>query len=242
MERGLFIAASGMLAAQIRQDVIANNLANATNPGFKGDVAVSHAFDDMLLDQVRTGKRIGPLSTGTRVTEIATDASQGSLRSTRNPLDVAVGGPGWLSVATPAGVAYTRNGALTVDAQGRMVTAQGDPVLGTDGQPLVVGGGEVAIDRQGRVSSAGRAVGQLALTALVPDSLRKQGANYVRGTVDPGVAPGTIAQGYLESSNVNAVRQMVDLITNMRTYEANQKVIRALDDTLGGAANQVGKV
>jgi flagellar basal-body rod protein FlgG len=178
-----------MLAAQIRQDVIANNLANATNPGFKGDVAVAHAFDDMLLDQVRTGRRIGPVSTGTRVTEIATDASQGSLRATRNPLDVAVGGPGWLSVATPAGVAYTRNGALTVDAQGRMVTAQGDPVLGTDGQALVVGGGEVAIDRQGRVSAAGRAVGQLALTALVPDSLRKQGSNYVQGTVDPARSP-----------------------------------------------------
>jgi flagellar basal-body rod protein FlgG len=231
-----------MLAAQIRQDVIANNLANATNPGFKGDVAVAHAFDDMLLDQVRTGARIGPLSTGTRITEVVTDASQGSLRSTRNPLDVAIGGPGWLNVQTAAGVAYTRNGALTVDGQGRMVTAQGDPVLGTDGGPLVVGSGEVAIDRQGRVSSSGRPVGQIALTALVPESLRKQGGNAVTGTVDPGVAPGTIAQGYLESSNVNAVRQMVDLITNMRTYEANQKVIRALDDTLGGAANQVGKV
>jgi flagellar basal-body rod protein FlgG len=231
-----------MLAAQIRQDVIANNLANATNPGFKGEVAVAHAFDDLLLDQVRTGRRIGPLSQGARIDEVETVATQGSLRNTGNPLDVAVAGEGWLNVATPAGLSYTRNGALTVDVQGRLVTAQGDPVLGTTGAPLVVGNGEVAIDRQGRVSSDGRDVGRLALTALTPDSLRKRGANYVTGTPDRGVPTGTVAQGYLESSNVNAVRQMVDLITNTRTYEADQKVIRAIDDTLGGAVNQVGKV
>ena len=242
MERGLFIAASGMLAAQIRQDVIANNLANATNPGFKGEVAVGHAFDDMLLRQVRTGEAIGPLSEGVRIFEIHTDDTQGSLRNTRNPLDVAIAGEGWLNVATPAGLLYTRNGALTVDVQGRIVTAGGDPVLGTTGQPIVVGNGEVAIDRQGRVSSNGRVVGQFALTALTPDSLRKRGENYVTGTPDNGVPTGTVAQGYLESSNVNAVRQMVDLIANMRTYEADQKVIRAIDDTLGGAVNQVGKV
>ncbi len=242
MERGLFIAASGMLAAQIRQDVIANNLANATNAGFKGQVAVERAFDDLLLTQVQGGGAIGPLSTGARVAEVRTDPTPGGLRNTRTPLDRAVAGDGWLSVGTAAGTAYTRNGALTVDRAGRIVTAQGDPVLGEGGAPVVVGNGDVAIDRQGRVTSDGRAAGRLALTALDPATLRKQGDNYVTGQVDRGRPTGEIAQGYLESSNVNSVKQMVELITNMRAFEADQKVVRAIDETLGTAVNQVARV
>lgn len=242
MERGLYIAASGMLAAQIRQDVIANNLANATNPGFKGQVAVERSFGDVLLEQVRGGAEIGPLSTGTEVAGIATNARQGALRNTQNPLDLAVEGAGWLSVQTGGGTAYTRNGALTTDSGGRLVTARGDAVLGVDGRPLVVGGGAVEIDAAGRVLGAGRPVGQIALTALDPASLQRLGDDYVTGRADPRTPTGRIAQGYLESSNVNSVEQMVDLITNMRAYEADQKAIKALDETIGNAVNQVGRV
>ena len=242
MERGLFIAASGMLAAQVRQDVIANNLANATTPGFKGDVVVQHAFGDLLLKDALTGDPVGPLTEGTQVDRVVVDSRGGSLRNTQNPLDLAISGDGWFSVQTQGGVAYTRNGTFTTNSQGQIVTAQGEPVLGTDGRPIVVDTRQtIAIARDGRVLSGTTQVGQLAVTALRDGSLRKMGDNLVSGTPDPQAPVGLVAQGYLETSNVNSVKQMVELIVNMRTFEAGQKTIRALDDTLDRAANQVGK-
>src|SRR3954452_24673450 len=101
VERGLFIAASGMLAAQIRQDVIANNLANATNPGFKGEVLSQVAFGDMLLSNTVTGESIGPLSAGTLVTDIRPNATNQGFRWTQNTLDLAIGGKRWVAGASP---------------------------------------------------------------------------------------------------------------------------------------------
>ena len=243
MERGLFIAASGMLAAQIRQDVIANNLANATNPGFKGEVLSQVAFGDMLLSNTLTGEKIGPLSTGTLVTDVKPNLTNNGFRWTQNTLDLAIGGNGFFAVQTPNGVRYTRNGAFTTDAQGFLTTAQGDRVLGTNGQPLNLSGGEkVSIARNGDVHVGNRLVGTVAVVALQPSSLRKEGDNYLTGAVDPTAKVGMVAQGALESSNVNTVKEMVSLIENMREFEADQKMIRAVDDTLGGAVNQVGRV
>lgn len=242
MERGLFIAASGMLAAQVRQDVIANNLANATTAGYKGDVVVAHAFGELYLRNALTGDPVGPLSLGAEIVDVAVDARNGGMRGTQNPLDLAIAGDGWFSVQTAGGLMYTRNGAFTTNAQGQITTAQGDPVLGEGGAPIVVDPRlEIAVSRDGRVLNGGREVGRLAVTALAADSLEKQGDSYVTGTVDAQAAVGAVAQGFLESSNVNSVKQMVELITNMRTFEAGQKVVRALDDTLDRAANQVGR-
>jgi flagellar basal-body rod protein FlgG len=243
VERGLFIAASGMLAAQIRQDVIANNLANATNPGFKGEVLSQIAFGDLLLSNTLTGDSIGPLSAGTLVTDIKPNLTNQGFRWTQNTLDLAIGGNGWFSVQTPQGVRYTRNGAFTTDAQGFITTAQGDRVLGKNGQPInVSGGGRLSIARNGDVHVGNRLVGTVGVTALQPSSLHKEGDNYLTGTVDPNAKLGSVAQGALETSNVNTVKEMVALIENMREFEADQKMIRAVDDTLGGAVNQVGRV
>jgi flagellar basal-body rod protein FlgF len=244
VERGLYIAASGMLAAQIRQDVIANNLANASTPGFKGDIAVGEAFRDMLLVDTATGERLGKLSTGAQVAEIAINLKGGTIRHTGGDLDVAIDGPGWLQVQTANGLAYTRNGALTTNAQGQITTSTGDPVLGANGQPIVVDNtrGQVAISPTGVVGANGQPVGQLGLVALQDASVKKLGDAYVTGTPDPATPGGRVAQGYLENANVNSVEEMVDLIVNMRTYEAGQKAIRAIDDTLDKAVNQVGRV
>jgi flagellar basal-body rod protein FlgF len=244
VERGLYIAATGMLAAQIRQDVIANNLANASTPGFKGDVAVSESFRDMLLVDTNSRDRLGPLSTGAQVAEVAVNLRSGTMRHTGSSLDVAINGAGWLQVQTDAGVRYTRNGALTTNLQGQITTAQGDPVLGAAGQPIVVDGtrGQIAISPSGVITVEGREVGQLGLVALQDPSIEKLGESYVTGTPDAGTPPGQVAQGYLENANVNSVEEMVDLIVNMRTYEAGQKVIRAIDETLDKAVNQVGRV
>jgi flagellar basal-body rod protein FlgG len=178
------------------------------------------------------------------VSEIAVNLRNGTMRHTGGDLDVAINGAGWLQVQTDGGVRYTRNGALTTNLQGQITTAQGDPVLGAGGQPIVVDGrrGQVAISPTGVVTVAGEEVGQLGVVALQEQSIEKLGDSYVTGTPDPGTPPGQVAQGYLENANVNSVEEMVDLIVNMRTYEAGQKVIRAIDETLDKAVNQVGRV
>jgi len=243
VERGLYIAASGMLAAEVRQDVIANNLANATNAGFKGDKLVQESFGDLLLQQATSGAKIGPLNTGTQVVQISPDLANQGFRWTQRSLDLAIGGDGWFTVQTPTGTAYTRDGAFTTNAQGQITTADGYAVLGVDGKPIsVAGNGRIGVDAAGRVSVNGKAVGQLKVTDLQAASVKKLGGDLVSGAVDPAGKVGSVAQGALENSNVNSVLEMVNLIENMRLFESDQKVVQAIDSTLDKAVNQVGRV
>jgi flagellar basal-body rod protein FlgF len=242
VERGLFAAASGMLADQIRQDVIANNLANATTAGFKGDVAVGEAFPDMLVNQLQTGAKVGTLGLGSHISQISTNDKQGALRQTGNTYDLAVAGSGWFSVQSANGPAYTRNGTFTIDARGQLVTADALPVLDDGGRPITIGDGKGSIAPDGRVSVDGRQIARLALTSLDPARLHKLGDNLYTGTAQKGVDPGRVEQGFLEGSNVNSVKEMVDLISTMRSFEASQKAVQAQDDTIGKAVNDVGRI
>jgi flagellar basal-body rod protein FlgF len=242
VERGLFAAASGMLADQIRQDVIANNLANATTAGFKGDVAVGEAFPDLLVSQLQTGAQVGTLGLGSHISQISTNDKQGALRQTGNTYDLAVAGSGWFSVQSANGTAYTRNGTFTIDAKGQLVTADALPVLDDGGRPITIGDGKASIAPDGRVSVDGRQIAKLALTSLDPARLHKLGDNLYTGTAQKGVDPGRVEQGFLEGSNVNSVKEMVDLISTMRSFEASQKAVQAQDDTIGKAVNDVGRI
>ncbi len=239
MERGLYIAASGMLAEQVRQDQIANDLANASTTGYKADRSAQRSFGDMLLENSATGAVIGPLGLGAHIAEIRTDLSQGPLHQTGEPLDVAVNGPGFLAVQTPQGVRYTRDGELALDAGGRLVSSAGLPVLGTGGQPITVSGSDkLTIAPDGRVTSDGRQVGTLAVVSLA--NPQKQGDTLFTGT--PGARPaGTeLVQGSLEGSGVDPVRTMVDMIASLRAFESSQRVIHAIDETLAKAVSSVG--
>jgi flagellar basal-body rod protein FlgF len=231
-----------MLADQIRQDVIANNLANATTAGFKGDVAVGEAFPDMLVSQLQTGAKVGTLGLGAHISQISTNDKQGALRQTGNTYDLAVAGSGWFSVQGPNGVAYTRNGTFSIDAKGQLVTAEAQPVLDDGGRPITIGEGKASIAPDGRVSVDGRQIAKLAVTALDPTRLHKLGDNLYAGTVQKGTDPGRVEQGFLEGSNVNSVKEMVDLISTMRSFEAGQKAVQAEDDSLGKAVNEVGRI
>src|SRR6188474_3093235 len=134
MERGLYIAASGMLAEQIRQDQIANDLANASTPGYKADRTSQHTFGDLLLANSATGATVGRQSTAVHVDKIVTDFTGAPARETGEPLDFAVSGDGFFGVQTAKGMRYTRNGQFALDPQNRLVTAQGDPVLDAAGR------------------------------------------------------------------------------------------------------------
>jgi flagellar basal-body rod protein FlgG len=242
MERGLYIAASGMLAEQVRQDQLANDLANASTPGYKGDHAEQASFSDLLLWNSTTGAPVGSLSMGSRITKVVTDLTQGPLQNTGNPLDVALDGPGFLAVQTGSGVRYTRDGQLVVDGKGRLTTATGELVLGTSGKPITVGQvsdpTKISIDARGTVKVGSRTVGTLAVMSLT--GATKRGDTLFTGT--PGVRPaGTnVQQGFLEGSGVQPAEAMVDMIVSFRSYETAQRAIQSIDTELGRAANSVG--
>jgi flagellar basal-body rod protein FlgG len=226
MDRGLYIAASGMLAEQIRQDQIANDLANASTPGYKADRTSQRTFGDLLLANSVTGATVGPQSTAVQVDKIVTDFSAKPARDTGEPLDFAITGDGFFAVQTAQGTRYTRNGQFSLDPQGRLVTAQGDPVLD--------GGGNTISATNGTVDP--RRVGVFNVT-----NPRKEGDSLLTGTA-AGAGTGTVRSGALESSGADPARSMVDMISSMRAFEAGQKVIQTIDETLGKAVSSVGSI
>jgi flagellar basal-body rod protein FlgG len=225
MERGLYIAASGMLTEMVRQDQIANDLANASTPGYKADRATQKSFGDILLANSLTGQTVGPLGLGSQIDRIVTDVTPAPARETGEPLDFAVVGEGWFGVQTPQGARYTRNGQFAVSPQGTLIDSMGNPVMGQAGGPVQVGA-------DGRVDP--RQVGMFNVTGA-----RKIGDSYVTGAA-AGRATGTVRQGALEGSNADPSRSMVDMIASFRAFESGQRVIRTIDETLAKASNVVG--
>ncbi|MFP5364222.1 MAG: flagellar hook-basal body protein [Thermoleophilia bacterium] len=227
MERGLYIAASGMLAEQVRQDLIAHDLANASTPGYKADRVTTQSFGDLLLQDRSSGGAIGPLGLGARIESQTTDLSPGPLRATGEPLDFAVEGEGFFAVRGANGTRYTRDGQFQVSANATLVTAAGDEVLGPDGRPVRVGpGGSVAASAIG-------------LTRI--DGAAREGDNLFTGDAG-GAAAGRVRAGALEGSAVDPIRTMVDMLGSLRAFEAGQRVITTIDSTLAKAANQVGTI
>jgi flagellar basal-body rod protein FlgF len=239
VERGLYIAASGMLAEQVRQDQIANDLANASTYGYKPDRAAQASFADLFLQNRQNGASVGPLSLGVHIAELRTDLSQGPLLQTGNTLDAGISGEGFFAVQTAQGVRYTRNGQFALDASGRLMTTTGFLVLGANGKPITVGKeAGLSIAPDGTVRSGATAVGQLRIASLT--GAVKQGDGLFTGT--PGAKPAetTVEQGFLEGSGVEPARAMVDMIVSLRAYEASQRVLRTIDETLGKAVTSVG--
>jgi flagellar basal-body rod protein FlgF len=227
MDRGLYVAASGMLAEQARQDQLANDLANLSTAGYKADRVSQGSFGQLLLSNTRTGAAIGTAGLGVQVTKQTTDFSQAALKQTDEPLDLAVEGQGWFAVRTAQGDRYTRDGSFQAGANGTLVDQLGNPVLGPGRQP-------VRLKPDGTVD-----VQQVGLFN-VPNP-RKQGDSTFTG-VARGPATGTIKSGSLEGSGVDPARTMVDMMASMRTFESGQRAITTIDETLKQAATQVGSL
>ena len=226
MERGLYIAASGMLAEQVRQNQIANDLANASTPGYKSDRSSQRSFSELLLHNTSTGENIGALGTGVTIAQTVTDLDPASLRDTGEPLDFGIEGTGFFGVRTAQGIRYTRNGQFMRSPQGTLTDALGNQVLGQNGRPISV-----------------RADGTAATTPgvfNVPNA-RKQGDSLFTGTPS-GRATGTARSGSLEASGTDPARAMIDMISSERSYEAGQKVMRTIDETLQKAVQSVPSI
>jgi flagellar basal-body rod protein FlgG len=243
MVNGLPSAVSGMHALWQRQEVVANNLANVSTPGFKKD--------DLLLvpavsPPAQTTAAGGPPSSALPPTIQWTDHTQGLIHATGRELDVALNGSGFLAVQTPAGTRYTRNGTLNVGPGGFLVTPSGARVLG-DGGPIAVPPGRITIGTAGEVQVDGKTVGTLQVAEFPkPYRFFKEGDSlFVPASPDASPRPATgtaVVSGALEGSNVNPVEAMVSMIEILRTYEAAQKVIQMTDDVNRQAANEIGRV
>jgi flagellar basal-body rod protein FlgG len=253
--RALDVAATGMAAMDLQVQVIAGNIANMSTTGYKSQRA---DFQDLLYEHVQ---RIGAqasdqgnilpvgIELGSGVKTVGTPRlmTQGSISQTGNTLDVAIQGSGWFKILMPDGTfSYTRDGSFQMDAQGRVVTAEGDLVQPTITVPP--GSTGLTINQQGQVSvtpsgsTTSSILGQFTLTTFLNDAgLQAQGSNLftvtpASGTPQDGTpgtnGAGTLLQGSLEQSNVDAVTQISNLIAAQRAYEMNSKVVTAADEML----------
>jgi flagellar basal-body rod protein FlgG len=254
MMRSLWISKTGLDAQQTQLDVVSNNLANVSTTGFKRQRGV---FEDLLYQTLRqpgaqssqqttipTGLQIG---TGVRAVATARIFAQGNLNQTNNSMDVAINGQGFFQVLMPDGAtAYTRDGAFQVDAQGQIVTANGYPLQPSLTVPA--NSTTVSIGQDGTVSvrvpgqTAPQSVGTIQVANFInPAGLQAMGSNLFGETAASGTAnvgapgangAGLVSQGYLETSNVNIVEELVNMIQTQRAYEINSKAIQTSDQML----------
>ncbi len=240
----LYPVLSGALTQEKNLEVITNNLSNLNSTGFKKDLSLLSALDPLGSDQPNQTGGKDPFPSFGFLDGISTDFSPGVIKQTGAPLDVVVDGQNFLSVQTPAGIRYTRNGSFNLNSEGQIVTQSGYPVLGTSG-PITLPPGKINIDGEGRVSVDGVEIDTLQVVQF-PDlkSLKKtEGTMFDASGVTP--VPSTdkrVQQGFLEGSNVNPVEEMVAMIRVMRLYEASQKVIQSSDEMASKASNDLGKV
>lgn len=254
MNPALWVAKTGVDAQQQRMAVISNNLANVNTTGFKRGRAV---FEDLLYQNVRqVGAQSSQdtrfpsgLALGTGVRTVATEKlfGQGNLVNTDNSLDVAIQGRGFIQILMPDGsLAYTRDGSFKLDDQGQLVTANGYVVqpavdIPPDTQSVTIGSdGVISITQQGNALPTQVGVLQLA-DFINPAGLQPIGQNLFLETASSGAPQvgnpglnglGTLSQGFLESSNVNVVEELVNMIETQRAYEMNSKAISTTDAML----------
>lgn len=227
MDTGLYIAASGMLAQQVREDQLANDLSNASTPGYKSDSSVQSAFGAMLLSNTATGQQIGTIDTGVQLGSPVTNLTPETLSSTNQPLDFGIAGAGFFAVRTAQGVRYTRDGQFQENSKGLLTDGQGDPVLSQNGATITV-------SAQGTVPAS-------SLGVFNVTNVAKQGDNLYTGS-PAGRGTGTVKQGELENSAVDPVMTMTNMISSLQTYQAGENAIQTIDNTMQESAQSVGSL
>lgn len=248
MIQGLYAAASGMMALEERQSITANNIANASTPGFKRHQPVQMGFYQVFHATQRR-PLIHNLAAapggGSKIVESYPNLDTGVFRATDSPLNAAILGPGFFVVDTPRGERFTRSGDFSVDVDGHLATPTGHKVQAEAGGPVDVRGGTINIGQDGTVTADGIPAGRLRVVEFgAPERLLREGdslyaaTNEVRGQMT-GAGNSTVEQARLEMSNVNLPQEMTSMLLGLRAYEANQRVIQTLDGTIGRLIDQV---
>lgn len=272
MLRGFYTAASGMITGQRQQEMISNNLANVNTPGFKADQATLRSFPELLIRQMGSktipvtnglklpvNRPIGGLNTGVYMQESVPNFSQGPIRETGLSTDVALvdgnkpdemGGLFFTIQNDDGEINYTRNGNFTVDADGYLTTNAGNYVLDQANNPIQTNSLDFTVFADGTVEADGvnaqLGISYIAnvneLTKHENDLLSPEAGNVVAEDPVAAGANFTVSQRHLESSNVNPMQSMTDMMTAYRNFEQNQRVLKAYDESMGKAVNEIGRI
>lgn len=228
MIEGIMQAASGLEAYSKNQEVIATNLANASTYGYKRNIV---DFDAELAT-------IGGVKQTTKLkANVSIDYTKGNLIYTGNKLDIAIDGDGFFSIETEDGPKYTRNGQFQLSGMGEIITHDGGKLMGVGGNLIIPpGSSDIKIDSHGVMTAGGKAVGQILVNMFANMSKLKPIGNSMFNAPSEAeieeVPDAKIAQGYLEKSNINVIVEMVNMIQNMRSYEASNKIMKSLGNAV----------
>ena len=271
MFKGFYTAASGMLAQQRKTEMLSNNMANSTTPGFKADQSSIRAFPELLQQRIgeKTGNlleksTVGSLSTGVYMQEATPNFTQGDVNQTDLKTDLALinvnvpgnetnqGGGLFYTIQDANGdTRYSRNGNFTLDGEGYLTTSSGLYVLDQTNNPIQLSSEDFSVSSGGVITGSNGEEYQLGFGYTdSPEQLVKEGDGLYRapdGTVldsaiDNNAVSFQIKQGFLENSNVDTAKTMTDMMTAYRAFEANQKMLQAYDKSMEKAANEIGKL
>ena len=262
MHEGLIIAASGGVKQQVKMDVLANNMANLNNAGFKSDGLVFREifppFNEGSSADASKNALLPPNDSNENVSYVAvdtlyTDHSQGIFHKTDNPLDLALEGDGFFEIETPQGIRYTRNGNFRLDTGKNLVTQDGNFLLDKNKQKIKIedNSGKIDFGPDGTISVGNgfgnQPAGTLSLVKFEDTSGIAKEGNGLYKIMDNKIKPIAadnikVAQGVLERSNVNSIEEMTNMITAIRAFEAYQKVIQTIDEADDQAVNSIGRV
>lgn len=245
MIRGLYIASTGMITKQIQQENLTNNIANINNAGYKGDKIAFKAFKDVMVENYdkKIGNRnfrnqLGTMSTGVAIDETKTDFSQGIIEDTGRNLDFAIEGEGFFTVTDENNNRYyTRNGRFKIDSDGDLATLDGKKVIGLNSNNQET---TIKINSSDFVLN-NNAIGNVKLLISNGD-MSKINENYYTSNNATESQNSKVYQSKLEKSNVDTIEIITELISVMRNYESNQKVIQSMDETLGKTVNEIGSI
>jgi len=246
-----------MLLQRRLMENITNNISNADTTGYKKEHLVSHSFDEVLIKRINdphvvgqtriaNAPNTGPLNFGTQIDQLYINFEEGILEGTERNTDIALVGDAFFVVGTPAGERYTRSGAFYIDVMGYLVDGEGNYLLGENG-PVYVGGMNFSVDVLGgvRTGDGNEYADRIRVVSFEDNgALRKQGSNLYFSMEAPQAAPNQyrMVQGFLEGSNVDIGREMVDMLTVFRTYETNQRMLTMIDETVGKAVSEIGRL
>ncbi len=255
MERGLYTAGMGMNSLWANIETIANNLANVSTSGYKrdemvfssiGSFKINRLYDEIVKTPVGTSDpvpSVGLLSKAVGISDIATIHTKGSIKYTENPYDFCLDGDGFFAVSTPQGEMYTRNGAFILDNEGFLTTISGNKILSDQNSPIQIQSPDFTVMEEGTIMSGNEEIGKLKIVDFEnKDRLDKIGNTLFKTSERPKNAFTQVKQGYLETSNVEPVLEMVRMIEIQRLYEANQKVVLTYDELLSKSINDLGRI
>jgi len=251
MIKGFYSAVSAMLAGVERQKLLAHNAANINTPGFK---EIMTSMNDFVKTQVQFPpggvasaqvNYVGDLGLGVELSPEVTNYDESAMKNTGHNFDLAVAGPGYFNVRTPEGDRLTRDGRFLKDAQGGLVTIEGNQVLDNNKKPIRLPEGDFVVNPDGSILVNNQAAGQLGISVF-----KNPETDLVRGENNTFIAVGqpaaqtgfAVEQGFLEQSNVNASELMTQMVTVARSYEAAQKMVTTQDDLLAKTISSLGRI